>query len=121
MSKLDPKLKCYIEGIPKAELHVHIEGTLEPELMFLIAERNGIQLKGTVESHKEKRENFKVPMFTYEGGGGGGGRLALIFHSQCSVHMLSGNFWCMMLVSRASERGEGIADLPQFFRRVLSR
>lgn len=35
----------YIEGMPKAELHLHIEGTFEPELMFKIAQRNHIQLK----------------------------------------------------------------------------
>lgn len=33
-----------IERIPKAELHVHIEGTLEPELMMTLAERNKIKL-----------------------------------------------------------------------------
>ena len=34
-----------ILGIPKAELHVHIEGTLEPELLFEIAARNAVKLK----------------------------------------------------------------------------
>lgn len=33
-----------IQDIPKAELHCHIEGTLEPELMFELAKRNQIQL-----------------------------------------------------------------------------
>ena len=32
----------FIRAAPKAELHVHIEGTLEPELMFALAERNGV-------------------------------------------------------------------------------
>lgn len=34
----------FIETIPKAELHVHIEGTFEPELMFEIAQRNHISI-----------------------------------------------------------------------------
>jgi adenosine deaminase len=35
---------AFIEGIPKAELHLHIEGTLEPELKFELAARNGLTL-----------------------------------------------------------------------------
>ena len=30
--------------LPKTELHVHIEGTLEPELAFALAGRNGVEL-----------------------------------------------------------------------------
>jgi adenosine deaminase len=34
----------FIAGLPKCELHVHIEGTLEPEMKFALAARNGIAL-----------------------------------------------------------------------------
>ena len=34
----------FARGLPKAELHLHIEGTLEPELMFELARRNGVRL-----------------------------------------------------------------------------
>lgn len=37
-------LKPFIAGLPKAELHIHIEGSFEPELMFAIARRNSIDL-----------------------------------------------------------------------------
>lgn len=38
-------MKKFIQGIPKAELHLHIEGTFEPELMFEIAKRNNKKIK----------------------------------------------------------------------------
>ena len=38
-------LHTFIDKMPKAELHIHIEGSFEPELMFEIAQRNNIKLK----------------------------------------------------------------------------
>ena len=37
-------MKEFIENLPKAELHLHIEGTFEPELLFEIAKRNKIEI-----------------------------------------------------------------------------
>lgn len=37
-------MQTFIENMPKAELHVHLEGTLEPELSFDLAKKNGIEL-----------------------------------------------------------------------------
>ena len=35
-------IKTFIRDIPKTELHIHIEGSLEPDLMYEIAERNKV-------------------------------------------------------------------------------
>lgn len=41
---LNEEISNFIRYLPKVELHVHIEGTLEPELMFELAERNQIEI-----------------------------------------------------------------------------
>ncbi len=37
-------MENFIQALPKIELHLHIEGSLEPELMFELAKRNGVEI-----------------------------------------------------------------------------
>ena len=52
-------MEAFIRGMPKAELHVHVEGTLEPELKFEIAERNGVRLAHR--TVQQIRESYNFP------------------------------------------------------------
>ena len=36
--------KAFLAGMPKAELHLHLDGALSPELMFSLAQRNQVEL-----------------------------------------------------------------------------
>ncbi|MBC7611273.1 MAG: adenosine deaminase [Polaromonas sp.] len=47
----------FIAGLPKAELHMHIEGSIEPLMMFQLASRNGISLRWN--SVEELREAYR--------------------------------------------------------------
>jgi len=64
-------LSSFIEGMPKAELHLHLEGTLEPELKFELAARNGLALPyGSVAEMRAAYDFDDLPSFLavyYEG------------------------------------------------------
>ena len=51
-------LSSTITALPKAELHLHIEGSLEPELMFRLAQRNNQSLKFKSVSEIKEAYNF---------------------------------------------------------------
>ena len=38
------RVSDFVGDLPKAELHIHIEGSLEPEMVFVQSERNGVDL-----------------------------------------------------------------------------
>ncbi len=66
-------LKSVIGGMPKVELHLHIEGTLQPELMFRLAVRNNVPLRyASVDELKEAYRFNNLQEFLdlyYEGAG----------------------------------------------------
>ena len=39
---IDASLKKFIQDMPKAELHIHLEGTVQPEVLMKLAERNNL-------------------------------------------------------------------------------
>ena len=61
---MSEEIGSFVRELPKAELHVHIEGTLEPELMFALAMRNGVELPfATVEDARRAYEFSDLQSF----------------------------------------------------------
>lgn len=56
-SGLKPEIAALIDAMPKVELHVHLEGTLEPEMLMCLAEKNGVKLP--YESAAEARAAYE--------------------------------------------------------------
>lgn len=55
---ISPELEDYIKILPKAELHLHIEGSLEPGMLFEMAARNGVRLKYASVTELRKAYSF---------------------------------------------------------------
>ena len=53
------EIEQWIHHLPKVELHLHIEGTLEPEMMFHLAKRNGLSLRFTGIGELKRAYNFQ--------------------------------------------------------------
>ena len=53
------KIIEFIKKTPKAELHLHIEGTLEPDLLFRLAKKNNIQIPFSNIDEIKSAYNFK--------------------------------------------------------------
>lgn len=54
----------FIKGLPKAELHLHLEGTLEPDLKLKLAQKNKVDIgQKTIEEVKESYQFDSLPSF----------------------------------------------------------
>ncbi len=94
----------FIDGLPKAELHLHIEGTLEPEMMIDLAERNGVALAyGSLEELRNAYEFENLQSFLdlyYQG-------MAVLLHEQ--------DFHDLTYAYLKTARGESVRHAEIFF------
>jgi adenosine deaminase len=97
-------LESFVRGLPKAELHVHIEGTLEPELMFELAERNGIELPyGSVDEVRAAYEFTDLQSFLD------------IYYAGASVLVTADDFHDLMAAYLERAMADGVRRAEVFF------
>ena len=94
----------FLKELPKAELHLHIEGSLEPELMFAIAERNGVELPyKTVEEVKRAYDFHNLQSFLD------------IYYAGAQVLLHEADFFEMTWAYLKRAKADGIVHTEIFF------
>jgi adenosine deaminase len=90
--------------LPKAELHLHIEGTLEPELMFELARRNGVRLPYPDADAVRRAYSFSNLQSFLD-----------IYYRACSVLVHERDFYELTTAYLARAREEGVRHVEVFF------
>ena len=94
----------FARRIPKAELHVHIEGTLEPELMFELAQRNGLTLPYLSAQAARAAYTFQNLQAFLD-----------LYYAGCSVLRTEGDFFELTRAYLARAAGQGVRHAEVFF------
>ena len=90
--------------LPKAELHLHIEGTLEPELMFKLARRNGIRLPYANTDEVKRAYKFSNLQSFLD-----------VYYRACSVLIHEQDFYELAAAYLARARSQGVRHVEIFF------
>ena len=94
----------FIRGLPKAELHLHLEGTLEPELKLALARRNGIELdQGTVE---EVRATYRFDSLA---------SFLAVYYPAMDVLLTEQDFYDLAFAYLTRAAAEGVRRAEMFF------
>lgn len=97
-------LRTFVLGLPKAELHLHLEGTLEPELMFELADRNGVTLPyDDVASARAAYDFTDLQSFLD------------LYYAGCSVLVTEQDFYDLTWAYLVRAAEEGIRHVEPFF------
>ena len=101
---LDPELAGLIDRLPKVELHVHLEGTLEPELAFRLASRNGVALPfGSIEEIRAAYEFSDLQSFLD------------VYYAACTVLVTREDFRDLTRAYLARAHADGVRHVEPFF------
>src|SRR6201997_4624695 len=90
--------------LPKAELHLHIEGTLEPDLMFELARRNGVRLPYPDREAARRAYRFSNLQSFLE-----------VYYRACSVLIHERDFYELTAAYLARARDQGVRHVEIFF------
>jgi len=94
----------FVRSIPKAELHLHIEGTLEPELKFALAARNGIDLPyASVDEMRAAYDFDDLTSFLKQ------------YYEGMSVLLREADFYDLAMVYFERVAGQGLVYVEMFF------
>jgi len=97
-------MNAYLRDIPKAELHMHLEGSLEPELMFELARRNGVTLPyASVEAVRQAYVFGNLQSFLD------------IYYAGCRVLLREQDFYDLTWAYLSRAAGQGVRHAEVFF------
>jgi adenosine deaminase len=103
-TQLDDGIGQLIDRLPKVELHVHIEGTLEPELAFRLAKRNGLALPYDSVEHMREAFNFQDLQSFLD-----------VYYAACSVLVTRDDFRELTLAYLARASADRVRHVEPFF------
>src|SRR3990170_725207 len=94
----------FIRGMPKAELHLHIEGTLEPGLKFDLAARNGVRLPyGSIDEMRAAYDFDDLPSFL------------AVYYEWMSVLLAEADFYELAMAYFRKARSQNVVYAEVFF------
>jgi adenosine deaminase len=100
----DAAMQAFIRGIPKAELHIHIEGSLEPEMVFQLARKHAMQLDyPSVQALRDAYSFHDLQSFLD------------IYYAGASVLRDEKDFYAMTWAYLQRARDQGVVHAEMFF------
>ena len=101
---METDITHFIENIPKVELHLHLEGTLEPSMLLSLAKRNGVPLPYETASSVADAYKFTNLQSFLD-----------VYYLGCSVLRTSTDFYDLTMAYMARAQNENIRHVELFF------